>query len=234
MPPLKSRKPAKDETHVPIPSATVSRMVTYLRILTKLENEGVNRTSSEVLAEQARVSAFQVRKDLAYFGRFGVRGMGYTVLTLRRELEYILGVNDTRAWNVGLVGMGRLGQAIAAFPGVSSGYFNLVALFDEDPNKVGQTFASLPVSPMTDLATVAARTRMNMAIICVPAEAAQRVADQLCQPSVGVKGILNFAPTTLVTPDSVIVEPVDVLAGMKRLAFYILNPHLKDTKEEKR
>lgn len=234
MPPAKTRKPPKDDSHAPIPSATVSRMVTYLRILTKLEGEGVNRTSSEVLAEQARVSAFQVRKDLAYFGRFGVRGMGYTVLTLRRELEYILGMTENNPWNVGLVGLGRLGQAIADFPGIVGGYFHLVALFDHDERKVGQSFGDLRVSAMSELPVVAERTQMNIGIICVPAEAAQSVADQLVGPAVKVKGILNFAPTTLHVPDNVIVEPVDFLAGMKRLAFYILNPNLKDTKEEKK
>ena len=92
------------KTELSIPTATISRLVTYLRILTNLEKSGVNRTSSDQLAEEAQVSAFQVRKDLAYFGRFGTRGMGYTVLTLRRELQRILGLN--RHWNVVIIGMG--------------------------------------------------------------------------------------------------------------------------------
>jgi len=97
-----------------IPTATISRLVTYLRILTTLENQGIKNTSSDQLAEEAQVSAFQVRKDLAYFGRFGTRGAGYTVPTLRRELRRILGLN--RPWNVAIVGMGRLVQAVADYP----------------------------------------------------------------------------------------------------------------------
>lgn len=214
-----------------IPTATISRLVTYLRILTNLEKSGVNRTSSDHLAEEAQVSAFQVRKDLAYFGRFGTRGMGYTVLTLRRELQRILGLN--RRWNVVIIGMGRLGQALADYPGYVENNlydFELKGLFDIDSDKIGRVMRGLPIQHLENLERVARENNVDMGFICVPVEKAQDAAHSLVQA--GVKGILNFAPTVLEVPDDVAVEQVDFMAGMKRLAFYILNPHLKDLKEE--
>ncbi len=214
-----------------IPTATISRLVTYLRILTNLERTGVNRTSSDHLAEEAQVSAFQVRKDLAYFGRFGTRGMGYTVLTLRRELQRILGLN--RRWNVVIIGMGRLGQALADYRGYSESNlydFDLKGLFDVDPNKVGINLRGLSINHINDLETTVREAGVDMGFVTVPVEKAQEAADALVKA--GVKGILNFAPTVLEVPEDVAVEQVDFLAGMKRLAFYILNPHLKDFKDE--
>jgi redox-sensing transcriptional repressor len=214
-----------------IPTATISRLVTYLRILTNLERTGVNRTSSDHLAEEAQVSAFQVRKDLAYFGRFGTRGMGYTVLTLRRELQRILGLN--RRWSVAIIGMGRLGQALADYRGYSESNlydFDLKGLFDVDPNKIGLVMSGLNVSHINDLEPAVREFGIDMGFVTVPVEKAQEAADALVRA--GVKGILNFAPTVLEVPDDVAVEQVDFLAGMKRLAFYILNPHLKDLRDE--
>jgi redox-sensing transcriptional repressor len=211
-----------------IPSATISRLVTYLRILANLEEQGINRTSSDHLAEEAQVSAFQVRKDLAYFGRFGTRGMGYTVLTLRRELRRILGLN--RRWNAVIVGMGRLGQALADYPGFSEYDFELKGLFDVDPDKVGRVMRGLTIAHTDQLDRVVREQNVDMGFVTVPVEKAQEAADALVRA--GVKGILNFAPTVLEVPPEVVVEPVDFLAGMKRLAFYILNPHLKDLKED--
>jgi redox-sensing transcriptional repressor len=214
-----------------IPNATISRLVTYLRILTILEKNGVNRTSSDLLAEEAQVSAFQVRKDLAYFGRFGTRGMGYTVLTLRRELQRILGLN--RRWNCVIIGMGRLGQALADYPGYmeSNLYeFELKGLFDIDPQKVGMQMRNLSVQHISELEIMARANAIDMGFITVPVEKAQDAADELVKA--GVRGILNFAPTVLEVPEDVAVEQVDFMAGMKRLAFYILNPHLKALKED--
>ncbi len=225
-----------------IPTAAISRLVTYLRILEQLDAQGVSRTSSNDLAERAQVSAFQVRKDLAYFGRFGTRGMGYTVPLLKRELMRVLGLNQT--WNVVIVGIGRLGQAIANYPGASDYQFSYVGLFDVNAALVGREVRGMKVQHMDDLKTFTATQRVDMGFLAVPPERAQDAAQALAEA--GVRGILNFAPV-VITPrtveragthetadewQKVVVENVDFLAGMKRLAFYILNPHLKDIEME--
>lgn len=207
-----------------VPTATISRLVTYLRILTQLEAQGIKKTSSEHLADEAQVSAFQVRKDLAYFGRFGTRGAGYTVPTLRRELRRILGL--TRSWSAAIVGMGRLGEAIAHYPNFGAYDFLLKGAFDIDPKKVGLEVAGLTVIHLDDLPRVVREKGIDIGFITVPHEAAQDAADALVRA--GIKGILNFAPTIIEVPKDVHVEPVDFLAGLKRLSFYILNPQLKE------
>ncbi|GGK91750.1 redox-sensing transcriptional repressor Rex [Deinococcus radiotolerans] len=221
-----------------IPTAAISRLVTYLRILEQLELQDVSRTSSTDLAERAGVTAFQVRKDLAYFGRFGTRGMGYTVPILKRELVRVLGLN--RSWNVVIVGVGRLGQAIANYPGASDYQFQYVGLFDVNPDLIGTQVRGLTVHHLDTLRDFTQQHPVDMGFLAVPPDRAQDAAQSLADA--GVKGILNFAPTviqprTIDRPGhtdlseewrGVIVENVDFLAGMKRLAFYILNPHLKD------
>ncbi|MFN2322100.1 MAG: redox-sensing transcriptional repressor Rex [Trueperaceae bacterium] len=203
-----------------VPSATVGRLVTYLRLLTEIEEEGTRTTSSDELASRAHVSAFQVRKDLAYFGRFGTRGAGYTVATLRRELRRILGL--TRPWTVAIVGMGRLGQALADYPNFDLYDFRLRAAFDADPAKVGLRVGGLVVEPVAALAERVAELRVDMAFLTVPAPAAQVAADALV--AAGVRGILNFAPSVLDVPDTVHVEPIDFLAGLQRLAYQMVRP----------
>lgn len=207
-----------------IPTATISRLVTYLRILSGLEAQGVKKTSSDHLADEAQVSAFQVRKDLAYFGRFGTRGAGYTVPTLQRELRRILGL--TRPWNVAIVGMGRLGQALAHYPNFDTYAFVLKGFFDLDANKIGQEIAGLEILHPDELPRMVREKGIDIGCLTVPQEAAQDAADALVQA--GIKGILNFAPTVINVPREVHVEPVDFLAGMKRLSFYIQNPQLKE------
>lgn len=207
-----------------IPTATISRLVTYLRILSELESRGIKNTSSEQLAEEAQVSAFQVRKDLAYFGRFGTRGAGYTVPTLRRELRRILGL--TRAWHVAIVGMGRLGQAIAHYPNFDEYDFALKAFFDVSPKVIGQEVAGIRVQPVSELAAAVREKGIDIGFLTVPQESAQDAADAMV--AAGLKGILNFAPRVINTPREVHVEAVDFLAGLKRLSFYIVNPQLKE------
>lgn len=207
-----------------VPSATVSRLVTYLRIVTQFERREARFISSEQLAEEAQVSAFQVRKDLAYFGRFGTRGEGYTVPTLRREIERILGL--TRTWRVAIIGVGRLGEAIANYPNFRDYHFELRGLFDIDPAKIGKTVAGLEVQHVRELDRAVPEQGIDIGFITVPPEAAQAAADSLVVA--GIKGILNFAPTVIEVPREVHVEPVDFLVGLKRLSFYILNPQLKE------
>lgn len=203
-----------------IPTATVSRLVTYLRILSQLDEAEVTRTSSEHLAGEAHVSAFQVRKDLAYFGKFGTRGAGYSVQTLRQELMRILGL--TRPWNVAIVGMGRLGEALAVYPNLARYDFQLRAAFDVAPDKVGRTVAGITVRHMDELATVARDEQLDIGLLTVPSETAQAAAEAL--GAAGVHGILNFAPTVIDPPPGTHVEPIDFLAGLKRLSYYIQAP----------
>ncbi|HEU4742507.1 MAG TPA: redox-sensing transcriptional repressor Rex [Meiothermus sp.] len=206
-----------------VPSAAISRLVTYLRILEDLEAAGINRTSSEQLAEEAQVTAFQVRKDLSYFGSYGTRGVGYTVQILRRELRQILGLN--RRWGLCIVGMGRIGQALADYPGFSS-TFELKGFFDIDPAKHHLSFGGIPVQGMEELPRAVAERHIEFGLIAVPGEMAQSVADRLVES--GVKGILNFAPVVLEVPKDVAVENVDFLAGLSRLSFFILNPRWRE------
>jgi redox-sensing transcriptional repressor len=201
-----------------VPAATVGRLVTYLRLLTEMEEQGVRTTSSDELAGRSHVSAFQVRKDLAYFGRFGTRGAGYTVTTLRRELRRILGL--TRPWNVAIMGMGRLGQALADYPNFDEYDFRLVAAFDADPAKAGLPAGGLSVEPLEALPARAAERSIDLAFLTVPAPAAQAAADALV--AAGVRGILNFAPAVLEVPANVYVEPVDLMAGLKRLSYHVI------------
>ena len=200
-----------------IPSATVSRLVTYLRVLTDLEKSGLSRTSSDHLALEAQVTAFQVRKDLAYFGSFGTRGSGYSVQGLLLELRRILGL--VRPWRVAIVGMGRLGQALADFPQLGEYDFELVAAFDVDPDKVGTRLGGIEVHHSDDLPAVAADKSVDIAFLTVPVGAAQAAADDIVRA--GISGILNFVPTVVSTPDGVRVETVDFLAALKRLAYYL-------------
>ena len=199
-----------------VPDATVSRLVTYLRVLEEMERRGVVRTSSEQLAEETQVTAFQVRKDLAYFGSYGTRGVGYSVPLLKRELRQILGLS--RRWRLAIVGMGRLGQALADYPGLGE-TFELVGMFDVDPAKLGMRLSKGVVEPLAALPRAVAERGIEIGMLAVPAEAAQEVADVLVRA--GVKGILNFAPVVLEVPPHVPVENVDFLACLSRLAYFI-------------
>lgn len=230
-----------------IPTAAISRLVTYLRILEQLETQEIIRTSSNDLAERAGVTAFQVRKDLAYFGRFGTRGMGYSVPVLKRELVRVLGLNQT--WNVVVIGVGRLGQAIANYSGATDYRFQYVGLFDISPDLINREVRDLKIQHVSKLPEFVRQNadtphRVDMGFIAVPPEQAQDAAQMLAQA--GVKGVLNFAPVVIqprmqerggaqeLTEEwrNVVIENVDFLAGMKRLAFYTLNPHLKISEME--
>jgi len=202
-----------------IPDATITRLVRYLRALERMEAAGTLRTSSEDLARQTGVTAFQVRKDLAYFGSYGTRGVGYTVPVLRRELRQILG--SGRRWRLVIVGMGRLGQALADYPALSENY-ELIAGFDVDPEIVGRQLGSLRVRAMDDLEATIKGEHVDVGLLAVPETQAQAVTDRLVRA--GIRGILNFAPVVLSVPEEVTVEDVDFMAGLSRLSFFMLNP----------
>ena len=199
-----------------IPSATVTRLVRYLRAIEDLDRRGVERVSSEQLAEAAGVTAFQVRKDLSYFGSYGTRGVGYAVPFLKRELRQILGLD--RRWRLAIVGMGRLGQALADYPGFGE-RFSLVGFFDVDPSKIGQKVGGGVIEPIGELPRAVRERGIEIGLVTVPPEAAQDVANRLARA--GVRGILNFAPAVIEAPPGVWVENVDFLAGLARLTYFV-------------
>ena len=185
-----------------VPNPAVRRLSLYLSQLEACEADRVATVSSRKLAQPLGLTDAQVRKDLGHFGQFGRPGVGYEVTSLIHRLRSILGTD--RISPILLVGAGNLGKAVTAYQGFRAKGFELVAVFDNDPSLIGQRVTHLPVQPVSDLCQAASRHHARLAIVAVPAAAAQDVADQLI--SVGVRGILNFAPTRLTTPPGVTVH----------------------------
>ena len=199
-----------------IPERAITRLSIYLRCLEELLADGTLAVSSQQLAERFGLNSAQVRKDLAYFGQFGVRGLGYYTGELKGNLERILGLNQQ--WEVALVGLGNLGSALLNYRGFRQRGFRLAAAFDNDPSKVGMRIGRVPVFDVERILPVLKRRRIKMAVIAVPAAAAQAVTDQLV--AAGVNAILNFAPTQLSVPKRVKVQNVDLSVMLKTLSFY--------------
>jgi len=199
-----------------IPERAITRLSIYLRCLEELLADGTLAVSSQQLAERFGLNSAQVRKDLAYFGQFGVRGLGYYTGELKGNLERILGLNQQ--WEVALVGLGNLGSALLNYRGFRQRGFRLAAAFDNDPSKVGMQIGRVPVFDVERIVPVLKRRRIKMAVIAVPAAAAQAVTDQLV--AAGVNAILNFAPTQLSVPKRVKVQNVDLSVMLKTLSFY--------------
>jgi len=200
-----------------IPKAAVFRLSLYLRELVKFQKTGVKTLSSAGLAAALGFTDVRVRKDLAYFGQFGYPGVGYKVDELIGELKHILGTD--RTWDVVLIGCGNLGSALVAYKGFRTQGFNIVGAFDADAKKAGKALGELTIQPMTKLAETVARTGARIAMISVPADQAQAVADQAA--GAGVRGILNFAPTTITTPAHVVENSVDLAIRLEQLTFQL-------------
>jgi redox-sensing transcriptional repressor len=215
MPNSKERKKVKENR---APEHTVSRLSFYLRCLRQLEDEGVEKISSEEIARRFGFNAAQIRKDLAYFGDFGVRGVGYDVSLLRDQLMDILGLN--REWKVALFGLGNLGKALVSYRGFNKSGFRVIAAFDVRAAQFpdGQ-FQGIPILPIDQCARVLSENQVQVAIITVPATAAQEVADTAVQA--GVNAILNFAPVALKLPDAVKVRNVDLTVNLENLSFHL-------------
>lgn len=198
-----------------VPAPVVHRLSLYLRELEGLAGRGVDKISSRQIARDLHVTAAQVRKDLAYFGQFGRPGVGYRVQPLCEELRRILGTDHT--WNVIVVGAGDLGRALLRYRGFRRKGFHLVAAFDVAGSKVGRKVGSVSVHHIDEMPRIVREDDVKLAVVAVPADAAQKVTDRLCRA--GVRGILNFAPATLETPDGVAVGPVDLAAHLEQLSF---------------
>ncbi|HZQ09576.1 MAG TPA: redox-sensing transcriptional repressor Rex, partial [Anaerolineae bacterium] len=188
-----------------VPAIVIGRLPLYLRALTQLGSEGRHVTSSQELSEKLGFSSAQIRKDLSYFGEFGKQGTGYEIEYLEQALREILKVHHI--WDMALVGAGDLGHALANYDGFEARGFRIAAIFDADPRKIGQTMGEWRVQPMHDLRETLREKRIQIAIIAVPADAAQGVADELIDA--GVRAILNYAPTTLSVPQRVKVYHID-------------------------
>jgi redox-sensing transcriptional repressor len=199
-----------------IPEKTVTRLSIYLRCLEELEATGVPSISSRQLAERFGLNSAQVRKDLAYFGQFGVRGLGYYIAELKHNLERILGLKQD--WEVALVGVGNLGSALIAYRGFQARGFKIGMAFDADPAKVGQTVGDVHITEVAKLVSVVRRKKVKIAVLAVPAAAAQAAADLLVEA--GITAILNFAPIQLTVPEGVKVQNVDLSVLLKTLSYH--------------
>ncbi|MDE2181157.1 MAG: redox-sensing transcriptional repressor Rex [candidate division NC10 bacterium] len=202
---------------IKIPEKTITRLSIYLRCVEELESEGTTSVSSKQLADRFGLNSAQVRKDLAYFGQFGIRGLGYYVTPLRHSLEEILGLK--RAWEVALVGLGNLGSALIAYKGFQEKGFKISVVFDRDPVKIGRRVEGIPVMDTGTIISVIRKRKIKIGILAVPAAGAQAILDALVKG--GVIAVLNFAPTQLIAPDSVKVQNVDLSALLKTLSYHI-------------
>lgn len=199
-----------------IPEATVARLPRYLQSLVESSENEVHTISSTALAHASGVNAAIVRKDLSQLGAFGTRGVGYRVGELIDEISEVLGLNKDRA--LVIVGIGNLGRALATYDGFQRRGFNVVGLFDEDPDKVGMVLGGLSVEPASLLDEAVAARGATIAVVATPAPYAQDIVDRLV--AVGVTAVLNFAPTHLDTPRHVAVRKVDVSSELQILSFY--------------
>ena len=200
-----------------IPEMTIRRLSIYTRCLLQLEEDGVKTISSQELAERFNLNSAQVRKDLAYFGEFGVRGIGYYVSSLKAELQRILGLD--REWPVALVGLGNLGSALFHYKGFSRQGFRIAIVFDDDPAKAGREIEGVPIVSTHDVAREVKARAIQIAVLAVPADAAQGVADQLV--AAGIKAVLNFAPARLRVPKNARLKNVDLSIELETLSFYL-------------
>ncbi len=197
---------------------TTNRLSVYLRCLNTLDADGVKTVSSQALAYQFHLNAAQIRKDLAYFGEFGVRGVGYYVTELRRHLRQILGLD--RHLRVVIMGAGNLGLALADYPGFRQEGFEIAALFDASDAKIGQeSRGGISIHDIRDLRRLAKRDRYDIAVIAVPVPHAQAVVDLVVEA--GIKAILNFSPGALKVPEAVKLKSVDLTVSLESLSFYL-------------
>lgn len=203
--------------HIVISKATIDRLPLYFRTLRQIQQEGTEIISSEELGRRIGVTPEQIRKDLASFGEFGKKGVGYFVRELIRNIGEILGLH--RNWNIAIVGVGHLGWALANYRNFSSLGFNLAAVFDVEPAKIGQTIGGVEIFSFDRLEEVTREKNIHIGVITVPAPNAQEVADRLV--AAGVRGIWNFAPVKLNVPDNVRLVSEDLSVGLSSISYYL-------------
>jgi redox-sensing transcriptional repressor len=220
--------PMRGET---VPNPAVRRLSLYLRQLEAFKRKDRRTVSSKQLGESLHLTDAQVRKDLAYFGQFGHPGIGYRVDDLIAHMRRILGTDKT--WNVLLVGAGNLGRALMAYNGFDAKGFRLVAVFDSDTGKIGKRFGPFApgpeeprearryftIQPLTEIRSTVEKLQIRLAMLAVPGDAAQDVAEQCVEA--GVRGLLNFAPVSLSLPSHIAVNAVDLAVQLEQLSFQV-------------
>jgi redox-sensing transcriptional repressor len=207
-----------------ISELTTNRLSVYLRCLNTLSEAGIKSISSQALAEQFNLNSAQIRKDLGYFGEFGVRGVGYYVEDLREHITKILGLDKPH--RVAIVGAGRLGTALANYRGFSRSNFTVVALFDNDEDKIGKRVGEdkIAVIDVKTMPAVVKKESIDVMVVAVPARAAQRVLNQIM--SAGIKAVLNFAPASLSARLDVKVKTVDLTTSLESLSYFLARPQV--------
>lgn len=200
-----------------IPDIVISRLPVYLRALERLAAEGHEVTSSHELGKRLGISSAQIRKDLSHFGGFGKQGTGYKIAFLREQLRQVLNVEQE--WDVVLVGAGDLGSAVARYRGFAERGFHIMFVFDSAPDKVNKHVGQFNILPMEELENTIRANHIQIAMVTVPAENAQEVADRLV--SAGVRAILNYAPISLNVPEDVHVQNIDPVLHLQRMTYYL-------------
>ena len=198
-----------------VAESTIRRLSLYLRFLEEFEGQGMATVSSGALASRGGTTSAQVRKDLSFFGSFGKRGLGYPVPELVERLRAILGL--TRRYNVAMIGAGKIGSALVQYRGFRQRGFDIVAIFDVDPAKIGRQWNGLTILDIATLEAAFPPGGIDMAVLVTPAEAAQPLTDRLVRH--GVKAILNFAPVQLVVPEDVVVKTVNLALELETLSY---------------
>jgi redox-sensing transcriptional repressor len=213
-----------------ISELTIDRLSIYLRCLNLLASKGIHTTSSQELAAQFNLNSAQIRKDLAQFGEFGVRGVGYSVEKLRDCLKGILGLDQGH--NIGIIGAGNLGMALADYEGFTGTNFNVVALFDNDPEKIGhKTKRGAEIFDVKKLKPLIKKAAIDIVVLAVPAADAQSMLDQVVEA--GIKAVLNFAPMQLNLPDGVKLKTLDLTVSFDSLSHSLANPSATDDSESR-
>jgi redox-sensing transcriptional repressor len=200
-----------------VPDIIVGRLPVYLRALQRMADNGITTTSSQELGEDVGISAAQIRKDLSQFGEFGKQGTGYYIPFLIDRLRQILKVD--RSWDIAVVGMGELGRAIARYQGFANRGFRVQMCFDSEHSKIGQKVGDLTVRDIQNIVKDIKDADIKIAMLCVPAAAAQNVTNKLVEA--GVQGILNYAPVSLAVPAGIKVQYIDPAIGLQRITYYL-------------
>jgi redox-sensing transcriptional repressor len=202
---------------MPVPDIVVGRLPLYLRALSQMLEEGKTITSSQELGERLGISSAQIRKDLSQFGEFGKQGTGYSITYLTEQLRLILKVD--RLWDVALVGVGDLGRAVANYAGFQHRGFRIAAMYDNDPAKIGKQVGPFVIEDSAELVEQVRRKGIHVAMLAVPAAAAQEVTDRLVEA--GIHAILCYAPTSIAVPDRVKVQYIDPVLHLQRMTYHL-------------